>query len=196
MKAFYPLNDFDINGIIRQNPKLSISTNSTKINEEMESSNVLNSETGNKCFYGTADVSYIILKFNDVWIYPTSYSIQAPDKPDCTNAGYYPKQWILYGKENNEWKFINEVSESMLNEKLKIIVYNIEKTKRAPYQEFKFESTELNYLNGHQFPLQAIDFWGTLCTSKTNCKELLRIKETCKHLTIKITPLVYILLGA
>ena len=186
MKAFYPLNYFDMNGIIRQNPNLNVSAMASKeYDKNRAASNVLNSETGIRCWHsGDVAKSDIQIYFNTSYIYLTNYSIQTPDLPDCTTNGHFPKQWKLYGFDDSKWKELSEVNESGLTTKLKIQVFNIRKDKQGVYNRFKFESDSVDYYGdkeSYSFVIQAIDFWGTLCSSKTNCRYISYHNEQCSN---------------
>ena len=199
MKGYYPLNYFDINGIIRQNPSLIIKANASHSYPNCHATNILNSETGNKCWHsGNVQGASIQISISDYWIYITNYSMQAPDIGKCTNGNHFPKQWILegYDDEKHEWNLISNITESILNSSLKIKVFNINNNKKGFYQQFKFTSTGLDYYGSgsNHFIIQAIDLWGTLCTSKTNCKEKHNfVVMTCQNSkqTVKIHICIY-----
>ena len=201
LHSYFPLNYFDINGIIRQNPTLSVSTKASKeYDSSRNSNNVLNSETGVKCWHsGDASKSSIEISFNTNYLHITQYSLQSPDVPECSAVGHFPKQWKLYGKDGSNWNELSDITESGLNSELKIQVFNISKEKQGIYNKFKFESDSVDYFgdsSSYSFVIQAVDFWGSLCSSKTNC--LIDInKNSCSNqfiiLNLNIIPLfIYI----
>ena len=194
LKNYVPLNYFDINGIIRQNPNLKVKSVASATYEGTNAINVLNSETYNKCWHsGPSEKpgATISITFEDKWVYITKYSIQSPDMPGCTPNGAYPKVWQLYGCQYpeegiNSCHLISNISQSGLSTKLQIIVYNISKEKQDVYKNFKFVSTGVNYLNNeYALAFQSIDFLGTLCDTLENCFFVKKIDFSCvKHIKL------------
>ena len=198
--SYLPLNSFDINGIIRQNPALSNSfTVSAKyVKEDKRASNIFNSETGDKCWHsGEHEVdNYIDINIKNHWIYITNYSIQAPDVPGCTSGNHFPKDWDLYAynEDTNDWDTLSQVRESGYKQRLQVIVFSVDESKQGVYNKFRFLAKGHDYYeNKYNFIMQGLDFWGSLCTTKNYCKIMVSKNQTCDQMKFQ-SSIVFILI--
>ena len=161
---YAPTSENDIKGIIRLNPRISVSAFGSVFMEKKVPNNVFNDKLSENCWYSPTweieQYQTITIKFKNRWIFLNNYSIQAP-AAGCS-ANYKPKSWFLQGKNKGTWENLSYVSSSGFTKECQIKTFDVDRQTNA-YNEFRF--TNLN--NGCPFAIQALDFFGVLIGLKS-----------------------------
>ena len=163
-----PRNDKDINGIIHQyRDKLYMYVDSSSNFSNTTSAQNLILKDPQNDFFAVGDSPNVSIYFPKSPIRIISYSIQT--SLYATNS-YFPRCWELYGQIRDQWNIISIVTESGLNGKGLIKVFQIYgDAVFIPYSAFILKMTCKTYnkfSDNMNLILYSIDFFGLVTTQK------------------------------